>query len=164
VADATVTIASDKALKNQISKLLNSIQNKAVADEKLTEQEKGFISSTTIPVFKYLVDPQMLGVSNSLLYQLTDYIGYDILLQYIQELIQQARAMMATGNYPQATMDMILQNLDQATQQIATFQARVQVQQDALLVVDRQMSYMRQQVSARMMTRYQNNYHFGGGM
>ncbi|WP_162778854.1 conjugal transfer protein TraH, partial [Klebsiella pneumoniae] len=22
--------------------------------------------------------------------------------------------------------------------------------------------YMRQQVSARMMTRYQNNYHFGG--
>ncbi|ELN4644877.1 conjugal transfer protein TraH, partial [Escherichia coli] len=155
---------SDKALKNQISKLLNSIQNKAVADEKLTEQEKGFISSTTIPVFKYLVDPQMLGVSNSLLYQLTDYIGYDILLQYIQELIQQARAMMATGNYPQATMDMILQNLDQATQQIATFQARVQVQQDALLVVDRQMSYMRQQVSARMMTRYQNNYHFGGGM
>lgn len=31
-----------------------------------------------------------------------------------------------------------------------------------MLVVDRQMSYMRQQVSARMMTRYQNNYHFGG--
>lgn len=84
VADATVTIASDKALKNQISKLLNSIQNKAVADEKLTEQEKGFISSTTIPVFKYTVNPQMLGVSNSLLYQLTDYIGYDILLQYIR--------------------------------------------------------------------------------
>jgi conjugative transfer pilus assembly protein TraH len=45
-------------------------------------------------------------------------------------------------------MDMILEP-DQATQQIATFQARVQVQQDALLVVDRQMSYMRQQVSAR---------------
>ncbi|EJN1548129.1 conjugal transfer protein TraH, partial [Klebsiella quasipneumoniae subsp. similipneumoniae] len=26
------------------------------------------------------------------------------------------------------------------------------------------MSYMRQQVSARMMTRYQNNYHFGGNL
>lgn len=154
VADATVTIAANKALKNQISTLLSSIQNKAVADEKLTEQEKGFISSTTIPVFKYLVDPQMLGVSNTLLYQLTDYIGYDILLQYIQELIQQARTMVATGNYPQSTMDMILENLNQASVQIAAFQSRVQVQQDALLVVDRQMSYMRQQVSARMMTRY----------
>ena len=164
VADATVTITSSKALKNQIRALLSSIQNKAVADEKLTEQEKGFISSTTIPVFKYLVDPQMLGVSNSLIYQLTDYIGYDILLQYIQELIQQARAMISTGNYPQSTMDMIMENLNQASVQIAAFQSRVQVQQDALLVVDRQMSYMRQQVSARMMTRYQNNYHFGGNL
>ncbi|EPE9343048.1 conjugal transfer pilus assembly protein TraH, partial [Klebsiella pneumoniae] len=113
---------------------------------------------------KYLVDPQMLGVSNSLIYQLTDYIGYDILLQYIQELIQQARAMISTGNYPQSTMDMIMENLNQASVQIAAFQSRVQVQQDALLVVDRQMSYMRQQVSARMMTRYQNNYHFGGNL
>lgn len=42
-----------KALKNQISALLSSIQNKAVTDTALTEQEKGFISSTTIPVFKY---------------------------------------------------------------------------------------------------------------
>jgi len=135
-----------------------------VADEKLTDQEKGFISSTTIPVFKYLVDPQMLGVSNSLIYQLTDYIGYDILLQYIQELIQQARAMIATGNYSEDVMKVLLDNLKEANVQIAAFQSRVQVQQDAMLVIDRQMSYMRQQVSARMMTRYQNNYHFGGNM
>ncbi len=43
-----------------------------------------------------------------------------------------------------------MENLNQASVQIAAFQSRVQVQQDALLVVDRQMSYMRQQVSARM--------------
>lgn len=93
VADTPVTISRDNALKSQITKLLASIQNKAVSDTPLDDKEKGFISSTTIPVFKYLVDPQMLGVSNSMIYQLTDYIGYDILLQYIQELIQQARAM-----------------------------------------------------------------------
>ncbi|WP_407250730.1 conjugal transfer protein TraH [Klebsiella pneumoniae] len=41
-----------------------------------------------------------------------------------------------------------MENLNQASVQIAAFQSRVQeVQQDALLVVDRQMSYMRQQVS-----------------
>ena len=33
----------------------------------LDDKGKGFISSTTIPVFKYLVDPQMLGVSNSMI-------------------------------------------------------------------------------------------------
>lgn len=163
VSNTNVTISKDKALKAQISTLLTSIQNKAITDTAMTEQEKGFISSTSIPVFKYLVDPQMLGISNSLVYQLTDYIGYDILLQYIQELIQQARATLSVGNYPEASMNVVMENLNQATQQIAAFQARVQVQQDALLVVDRQMSYMRQQVSARMMTRYQNNYHFSGG-
>lgn len=150
------------ALKSQITKLLASIQNKAVSDTPLDDKEKGFISSTTIPVFKYLVDPQMLGVSNSMIYQLTDYIGYDILLQYIQELIQQARAMVATGNYDEAVIEHINDNMNDATRQIAAFQSQVQVQQDALLVVDRQMSYMRQQLSARMLSRYQNNYHFGG--
>ncbi|EOU8107994.1 conjugal transfer pilus assembly protein TraH, partial [Escherichia coli] len=75
VADTPVTISRDNALKSQITKLLASIQNKAVSDTPLDDKEKGFISSTTIPVFKYLVDPQMLGVSNSMIYQLTDYIG-----------------------------------------------------------------------------------------
>ncbi len=87
---------------------------------------------------------------------------YDILLQYIQELIQQARAMVATGNYDEAVIEHINDNMNDATRQIAAFQSQVQVQQDALLVVDRQMSYMRQQLSARMLSRYQNNYHFGG--
>lgn len=71
VADANVTIARDKALKSQITKLLTSIQNKAVSDTPLDDREKGFISSTTVPVFKYLIDPQMLGVSSSVVYQLT---------------------------------------------------------------------------------------------
>ncbi|WP_374757320.1 conjugal transfer protein TraH, partial [Escherichia coli] len=39
------------ALKSQITKLLASIQNKAVSDTPLDDKEKGFISSTTIPVF-----------------------------------------------------------------------------------------------------------------
>ena len=108
--------------------ILSSIQNKATTDTKLTEKEKGFISGTTIPVFKYLVDPMMLGVSDSLVYQLTDYIGYDILLQYIQEMVQQARALMATGNYDQAVIDSINNNLNEATRQIASFQVQVQAE------------------------------------
>ncbi|WP_281963273.1 conjugal transfer protein TraH, partial [Escherichia coli] len=56
VADTPVTISRDNALKSQITKLLASIQNKAVSDTPLDDKEKGFISSTTIPVFKYLVE------------------------------------------------------------------------------------------------------------
>ncbi|MFK5192020.1 hypothetical protein ACI3U9_29435, partial [Klebsiella pneumoniae] len=52
--------------KGMISLSPPTICNSAVSDTPLDDKEKGFISSTTIPVFKYLVDPQMLGVSNSM--------------------------------------------------------------------------------------------------
>ena len=161
VADSTTTISPDNALKGQIKKMLFSIESKARSDERLTDAEKGLISSTHVPLLTYLTDPQMLGVSSAMVHQLADYVGYDILMQYLQELMGGARAMLATGNYPEATVEQINNNFTQAGQLIASLQSRVQVQTDALLVVEQQMRYMRQQVSARLLTRYQNNYQFG---
>jgi conjugative transfer pilus assembly protein TraH len=161
VADTDVTISSDKALKGQIKKMLLSIENKARSDDKLSDEEKGLISSTHVPLLTYLTDPQMLGVSAAMVHQLADYVGYDILMQYLQELMDGARAMLATGNYPEATVEQINNNFNQAGQLISSLQSRVQVQTDSLLVVEQQMRYMRQQVSARMLMRYQNNYQFG---
>ncbi|WP_269936348.1 conjugal transfer pilus assembly protein TraH [Serratia liquefaciens] len=163
VADSPVTISPERALKGQILAMLISIKSKARDDAPLTEKEKGLISSTHVPLLTYLVDPQMLNVDNSLVYSLSDYIGYDIMLQYLQELMSGARAMLAVGNYPQSTVDVINHNFTQANQLLAAEQSRVQNQTDALLVVDQQMRHMRQQVSARMLTRYQDNYRFGGG-
>jgi len=163
VADSPVTISPERALKGQILEMLISIKSKARDDAPLTEKEKGLISSTHVPLLTYLVDPMMLNVDNSLVYSLSDYIGYDIMLQYLQELMSGARAMLAVGNYPQSTVDVINHNFTQANQLLAAEQSRVQTQTDALLVVDQQMRVMRQQVSARMLTRYQDNYRFGGG-
>lgn len=137
VVDVIVIIIFNKVLKSQIFVLLSSIQNKVVVDEKLMDQEKGFIFSIIILVFKYLVDLQMFGVFNLFIYQLMDYIGYDILLQYIQEFIQQVWVMILIGNYFQLIMDMIMENFNQVSVQIVVFQFCVQVQQDVLFVVDR---------------------------
>lgn len=163
VAESSVTISPERALKGQILAMLISIKSKARDDISLTEKEKGLISSTHVPLLTYLVDPQMLGIDSSLVYSLADYIGYDIMLQYLQELMSGARAMLAVGNYPEATMEQLNNNFTQANQLLASLQSRVQTQTDALLVVDQQMRVMRQQVSARMLTRYQDNYRFGGG-
>ncbi|MGU7807580.1 hypothetical protein, partial [Escherichia coli] len=43
-------------------------------------------------------------------------------------------------NYDEAVIEHINDNMNDATRQIAAFQSQVQVQQDALLVVDRQMT------------------------
>lgn len=157
---ADVTISDANSLNGQVRSLLTSIQGKAIADSPLSEKEKGFISSTKVPVLKYLVDPQSLGVATTLLFQLADYISYDILMQYMNEMIQQARVMLASSSYPQPAMEVLQDSLNTASQNIARMQSQVQIQQDALQVVDRQMSYMRQQVSSNLLTRYQENYRF----
>jgi conjugative transfer pilus assembly protein TraH len=158
----SVTISEVNALNGQVRQLLTSIQAKAVSDTPLSEKEKGFISATAVPVLRYLVDPQSLGIANSLLFQLADYISYDILMQYLQEMIQQARVMLAGRNYPEPALQALQNSLNLASQAIAQLQLRVQVQQDALMVVERQMSYLRQQLSSRLLARYQNNYRFQG--
>lgn len=157
-----VMISQANAMSGQVKKLLTSIQNKAISDTPLTEKEKGFISSTSVPVLKYLVDPQSLGVANTLLYQLADYIGYDILMQYLQELIQQASTMLGSSSYPGPAIKQLQQSLSQTSQSLSVLQSRVQVNQSTLIVVDRQMSYMRQQLSSRLLERYQSNYRFSG--
>lgn len=164
VVDILVIISWDNVLKFQIIKFLVSIQNKVVSDMFLDDKEKGFIFSIIIFVFKYLVDLQMFGVFNSMIYQLMDYIGYDILLQYIQELIQQVWVMVVMGNYDEVVIGYINDNMNDVIWQIVVFQLQVQVQQDVLLVVDCQMSYMCQQFFVCMFSCYQNNYYFGGSM
>lgn len=157
---STVSISEKQSMNGQVKTLLTSIQNKAILDTALSENEKSFIEKTSVPVLKYLVDPQSLGVANTQIYQLADYIGYDILQQYLNELIQQAKVMLASKTYPAPAVTQLQAGLTEATRNMAEMQSRVQIQQNALLVVDRQMSYMRQQVSGRLLERYQSNYHF----
>lgn len=163
MAVGQVTISAESALSGQVNKMLQSICNKAYADEALTEKEKGFISSTTVPVLRYLVDPLSLGISDSVIYQLSDYISFDILIQYLQEIIQQSQMMLASKSYPESAMKSLREGLAKANQLLAVMQSRVQVQQSALMVVERQMSYLRQQLSGRLLDRYQHNYRFSGG-
>ncbi|MCU6213462.1 conjugal transfer protein TraH, partial [Morganella morganii] len=70
---------------------IEGIQGKLQSDTALSSQEKGFIQSTSVPILRYLVDPMMLNIKSSVLPTLSDYIAYDILFQYLQELVDQAR-------------------------------------------------------------------------
>ncbi len=69
------------------------------------------------------------------------------MLQYIQELLQQAghdcHRELSTGRAGQCAGES-----ESGTATDCGFRGQVKVQQDALLVVDRQMSYMRQRLSA----------------
>ncbi|THD53492.1 conjugal transfer protein TraH [Enterobacteriaceae bacterium ML5] len=157
-----ITISAGNSMNGQVIALLKSIQSKAVSDDPLSVAEKGFLEATSIPVLRYLVDPLSINIGPAVVYQLADYIGYDIMMQYINEMIKQVRTLMGGKSYPGEVADQLDKSLTQATTLIAELQTRVQIKQDAVMAVERQMSYLRQQVSSRLIQRYQGNYRFTG--
>lgn len=158
----SITVSAANSMNGQVIALLKSIQSKAVSDDPLSVAEKGFLEATSIPVLRYLVDPLSINIGPAVVYQLADYIGYDIMMQYMNEMIKQVRTQIGGKSYPGEVADQLDKSLAQATTLIAGLQTRVQIKQDAVMAVERQMSYLRQQVSSRLIQRYQGNYRFTG--
>ncbi|UJD92308.1 conjugal transfer protein TraH (plasmid) [Rahnella aquatilis] len=158
----SITISAANSMNGQVISLLKSIQNKAMSDDPLSVAEKGFLEATSVPVLRYLVDPLSVNIGPAVVYQLADYIGYDIMMQYMNEMITAVRTQIGGKNYPGEVVDQLDKSLTQATTLIAGLQTRVQIKQDAVMAVERQMSYLRQQVSSRLIQRYQGNYRFTG--
>ncbi|KGT87933.1 conjugal transfer protein TraH [Erwinia typographi] len=158
----SVQISAGNALVSKVQNMINSIRDKLRTDEGLSETEKGFIQSTSVPVLRYLIDPMQLNLNVNMLAKMSDYIAYDILLQYMKELIDQARMQMASRNYPDTQLNALRESVSGASAQLEALQQEVQTKADALAELDRQMSYLRQQTSSQLLDRYQQNYRFAG--
>ncbi|HAT1515136.1 TPA: F-type conjugal transfer protein TraH [Morganella morganii] len=156
----TITVSQKNALNEMVINNIKGIQGKLQSDTALSSQEKGFIQSTSVPILRYLVDPMMLNIKSSVLPTLSDYIAYDILFQYLQELIDQARVQMNSKNFPEEQMKSLRENIAEANRQLESLQQTVEVKSNVLMDLDRQMSYLRQQTSSQLQERFQQNYRF----
>ncbi|MDQ3230345.1 MAG: conjugal transfer protein TraH [Pseudobdellovibrionaceae bacterium] len=77
-------------MKKKIKNLLTSIVDKIYADTPLNAQEKGLISSTTIPLYRYLAASSAFFPKNSQVgigYDFVDIIAEDILLRALQGVV-----------------------------------------------------------------------------
>lgn len=156
----TITVSQKNALNEMVKTNIKGIQGKLQSDTPLSDGEKGFIQSTSVPILRYLVDPMMLNIKSSVLPTLSDYIAYDILFQYLQELVDQARVQMNSKNFPEEQMKSLRENISEANRQLESLQQTVEVKSNVLMDLDRQMSYLRQQTSSQLQERFQQNYRF----
>lgn len=97
----SLTISESNALVTLVKNLMLSMQNKLVDDTALTDQEKGFVNTTSVPVLKYLTNAQSMGMSATYLLQVSDFIAQDLMIQYLQELVKQASLSLAGKNFPE---------------------------------------------------------------
>lgn len=100
VVEKKITISPDKALKNKVSTILQSMKNKILADEPLTQAEQGFLNSTRLPFYKILniATIQKRGengeggaaAGGGSVIDIMDYselAAVDVLFQYISEIL-----------------------------------------------------------------------------
>ncbi|MDC7860710.1 conjugal transfer pilus assembly protein TraH [Pantoea ananatis] len=160
---ATVNISSDAALVSQVRRLMLSIDGKLSSDSPLTDQEKGFINTTSVPVLKYLTNSRSMGMSPTYLVQVADFIAQDMMIQYLQELVKQASQSLAGRNYPEQAAGELRGNVLTAQSLLAQMKLQSTADQNALDGIDRNMQYLQQQVSTIISTSYQSNYQWGTG-
>lgn len=156
-----VNISEGNALVTLVKNLMLSMQNKLTDDTALTDQEKGFVNTTSVPVLKYLTNAQSMGMSSTYLIQVADFIAQDLMIQYLQELVKQASLSLAGKNFPQEAADQLRDNVMHAQGLLADMKLQSAADQNALDGIDRNMQYLQQQVSTIISGSYQNNYHWG---
>lgn len=156
-----VTISSDHALVTLVQNIMISMNQKLIDDTGLSDQEKGFLNTTSVPVLKYLTNSQSMGQSPTYLLQVADYIAQDLMIQYLQELVKQASQSLAGKNFPEQAAGELRQNVAQAQSLLANMKLQSAADQNALDGIDRNMQYLQQQVSTIISTSYQSNYRWG---
>lgn len=155
-----VTISQSNALVTKVRDILASIESKAVNDDALTESEKQFINSTSVPILSWIVDQASLSVSQTLFAQLADYIACDIYLQYLQNIIKVSNGALVNRAYDEENMKKLREGITSAEQALVALRADIQIKEDALLSAQQQIRFIRQQVSSKMTDRVIGNYKF----
>jgi conjugative transfer pilus assembly protein TraH len=156
-----LTINESNGLVTLVKNLMLSMQFKLQYDTALSDQEKGFVNTTSVPVLKYLTNAQSMGMSATYLMQVSDFIAQDLMIQYLQELVKQASLSLAGKNFPEEAAARLRDNVVHAQGLVADMKMQSAADQNALEGIARNMHYLQQQVSTIVSGSYQSNYRWG---
>lgn len=151
----------NSALNQRVLKLLQSIMLKIEMDSpQLTEDEKNFIESTTIPILKYMIDPMSIATTNILIGDITKHISYDILYQYLSETITAFSIATANTDISEASKNDLQKLIMLSNEQLRDIRGELNFQENQMLKLEQQMRYIRTQASSNLLAQYMSNYEF----
>jgi len=159
----SVNINEDHSLVHMVTSMINSINSKIQAGtEGLSDQEKGFINTTSVPVLTYIIQSNELGgQSTGYLLMVADYIAKDIMFQYLSELVQQAQTSLVGSNYPEESAAQLRGNIVSAQMLIQQLKTDSTADVVALQSINENLTYLESQTSSSVGNAWSNNYNFG---
>ena len=155
----TIMISQNSALKSQVEKILNSIDQKIISDQPLSNQEIGLLQSTRIPIYKILAvqaayqkDPNILNVENY-----SEIIATDILFQYLQENLALVRASGSSLQYPSEIMTQFNAGINQAMTDVRAQERNAQAQVSSAMQLIEQTQVIEKMLSGQLSVQLGNS-------
>lgn len=120
--EESITIDKMKGLVSQVSTLLSEMYSHILSDTPITEEEKGLLQSTNIPIYKMLtVEAAYTGGSTVLdLNSYSEIIAASILNQYLNENIDLVQKSAGQLQYPESILSQFNEGLQKARREVAT--------------------------------------------
>ncbi|MCP5152454.1 MAG: conjugal transfer protein TraH [Chromatiales bacterium] len=150
-ADVPVTISADRALVPRVRALLDAMVTKISADQPLDDAERGLLSATALPVYKYLtVSAAFMGTTlRSDVAQYAALIARDILYTYLNDLLgKMVASVRALDVKADAQVATFLDGITEARRAVHAFKTEVaQSFDEALVLTERTRAYEQAVVS-----------------
>lgn len=118
--------------------------------------------STRVRILRYTIDSASVGMDSSVVSSLAEYIAADMVMSYINGLLDVAATSAAGSLDTDEENKHFRENLRQVRNELSARVARIQVQQSGLAEYDRSLAETRQQLSSSVSDNILPNYQFGG--
>lgn len=134
----TIVLPLQSALLHKVRNTLESLINKIYGDQEPTQEEKDFLNSTRLPIFKVLnvVTAYRRGASPLDVSQYGDLIALDVLYKYVLEvidLVQESVAQLKSVQVDETDIERFLKQLSEARKRIVLRQGSAYQQMDNIL-------------------------------
>lgn len=153
------TIPPEQGLIPRIRRLLHSMTDKILQDAPLTNQEKGLLNTTRLPVYK-LLDVQAAFNHGRGAIDVDDYatiIAIDIVYAYFQEALSSLRAQLREVDYDQSMMHKLARRIDNARMLLHQTQLNGYQQLSMSLQLIKETQYLEQLIAGEMSSQLSSN-------
>lgn len=126
IVDKTITLGGDKSFIGRVTGILRKMEQKVEDDEPLTDEEKQFLESTALPVYKMLNVHSAFGRGVSLMFpsEYAEVIAMDILYRYVDAGISDVMQAYSNNLLPEKLQGEFLQMIEMARRRVKDVRAQ----------------------------------------
>lgn len=160
----TLTINSEQGLESQVRKMIMQLLTSVQNDTPLTDMQKGFLNSTSVPILKFITVGLSLKMGSSVadLTQEADLIARDLLKTYLMHLLITVQSDLAQKDYTPDIKNTIDKNIQMAMSEVSQIQEASHKNLQNVLMLMNNQRLLERQLSSSMSSQLRSNLQYSG--